>query len=44
MKYIIGSGFSMEINAWVWFSKNIEYMKGGCFENLSRTSVPKSIG
>jgi hypothetical protein len=24
--------------------KNIEYMNGGCFENLSGTSVPKSIG
>jgi hypothetical protein len=26
--------------------KNIEYtgMNGGCFEKLSRTSVPKSIG
>jgi hypothetical protein len=22
--------------------KNIEYMNGGCFENLSHTSVPKS--
>jgi hypothetical protein len=25
-------------------SKNIEYMNGGCFENLSGTSVPKNIG
>jgi hypothetical protein len=24
--------------------KNNEYMNGGCFENLSGTSVPKSIG
>jgi hypothetical protein len=24
--------------------KNIEYMNGGCFENLSGTSVPKIIG
>jgi hypothetical protein len=24
--------------------KNIEYMDGGCFENFSGTSVPKSIG
>jgi hypothetical protein len=24
--------------------KNVEYMNGGCFENLSGTSVPKSIG
>jgi hypothetical protein len=24
--------------------QKIEYMNGGCFENLSRTSVPKSIG
>jgi hypothetical protein len=24
--------------------KNIEYMNGGCFENLSGTFVPKSIG
>jgi hypothetical protein len=24
--------------------KNIEYMNGGCFENLSGTYVPKSIG
>jgi hypothetical protein len=24
--------------------KDIEYMNGGCFENLSGTSVPKSIG
>jgi hypothetical protein len=24
--------------------KNIEYMNEGCFENLSGTSVPKSIG
>ena len=23
--------------------KNIEYMNGGCFENLSGTYVPKSI-
>jgi hypothetical protein len=40
MKYMIGSGFSTEIymNGY-GFSKN-----GGCFENLSGTSVPKSIG
>ena len=24
--------------------KNIKYMNGGCFENLSGTSVPKSMG
>ena len=24
--------------------KNIEYMNGGCFENLSGTFVPKNIG
>jgi hypothetical protein len=44
-KYMIGSGFSMEIYQWVWFLKilNIIY-EWGCFENLSGTSVPKSIG
>jgi hypothetical protein len=41
---MIGLGFSTEIYEWVWFSKNIEYVNKGCFENLSRTSVPKSIG
>jgi hypothetical protein len=45
MKYMIASGFSTEIymNGY-GFQKYYEYMNGGCFENLSGTSVPKSIG
>jgi hypothetical protein len=45
-KYMIGSGFSTEIymNAMGMVFKNIEYMNGGCFENLGGTSVPLSIG
>jgi hypothetical protein len=46
MKYMIGSGFSTEIHEyeWVLVFKNIEYVNGGCFKNLSGTFVPKSIG
>jgi hypothetical protein len=44
MKYMIGSGFSMDIPVyeWVWFSKILNIWMG-VFWNISGTYVPKSI-
>ena len=44
MKNMNGSGFQRK---YIWMGmvfKNIKYMNGGCFENLSGTFVPKNIG